>query len=83
MELARRLGLDWTYNHPKEVFVEMKLSMFSFDNITWERLEQASVTYPSFVLTNPVLDPYGKIPEFKFSACRAFKAASEAVATAN
>ena len=22
------------------------------------------------VLTNPVLDPYGKIPEFKFSACR-------------
>ena len=22
------------------------------------------------VLTNPQLDPYGKIPEFKFSACR-------------
>ena len=26
-------------------------------------------------LTNPVLDPYGKIPEFKFSACRVTKAA--------
>jgi formate dehydrogenase major subunit len=26
------------------------------------------------VLTNPVLDPYGKIPEFKFSACRVVKA---------
>ena len=25
-------------------------------------------------LTNPVLDPYGKIPEFKFSACRVTKA---------
>jgi formate dehydrogenase major subunit len=28
------------------------------------------------VLTNPVLDPYGKIPEFKFAACRASKAKS-------
>ena len=26
------------------------------------------------VLTNPQLDPYGKIPEFKFSACRVAKA---------
>ena len=26
------------------------------------------------VLTNPSLDPYGKIPEFKFSACRVNKA---------
>ena len=26
------------------------------------------------VLTNPVLDPYGKIPEFKYSACRIEKA---------
>jgi formate dehydrogenase major subunit len=22
------------------------------------------------MLTNPVVDPYGKIPEFKFSACK-------------
>ena len=28
------------------------------------------------VLTNPVLDPYGKIPEFKYSACRVSKAES-------
>ena len=26
------------------------------------------------VLTNPSLDPFGKIPEFKFSACRVSKA---------
>ena len=25
------------------------------------------------MLTNPQLDPYGKIPEFKFSACRVEK----------
>ena len=30
------------------------------------------------VLTNPVLDPYGKIPEFKFSACRVTPAAAMA-----
>ena len=26
------------------------------------------------VLTNPQLDPFGKIPEFKFAACRVAKA---------
>ena len=29
------------------------------------------------VLTNPQLDPYGKIPEFKFSACRVEKVAGD------
>ncbi|MEO0680000.1 MAG: formate dehydrogenase subunit alpha [Pseudomonadota bacterium] len=32
------------------------------------------------VLTNPQLDPWGKIPEFKFSACRVEKVGEEAVA---
>ncbi|MBY8974257.1 formate dehydrogenase subunit alpha [Rhodobacteraceae bacterium NNCM2] len=32
------------------------------------------------VLTNPQLDPFGKIPEFKFSACRVRKAGDEVVA---
>ena len=52
-ELAKRLGLDWTYTHPKEVFAEMKLSMHSLDNITWERLEREAVTYPSLSETDP------------------------------
>jgi formate dehydrogenase major subunit len=53
-ELAKRLGLDWTYAHPKEVFAEMKRSMKSFDNITWERLEgQSAVTYPSLSPEDP------------------------------
>ena len=38
VELAKRLGLSWTYQHPSEVFTEMKLAMPSLDNITWERL---------------------------------------------
>ena len=46
-EIARRIGLDWTYTHPRDVFAEMKLAMPSLDNITWERLErESSVTYP-------------------------------------
>ncbi len=46
-EIARRIGLDWYYAHPRDVFAEMKLAMPSLDNITWERLErESSVTYP-------------------------------------
>jgi formate dehydrogenase major subunit len=47
VEVAKRLGLDWTYPHPSEVFAEMKLAMPSLDNITWERLErESSIIYP-------------------------------------
>jgi len=52
-ELAKRLGLDWTYTHPSQVFAEMKLNMGSLDNITWERLERAAVTYPSLSPDDP------------------------------
>ncbi len=46
-EIANRLGLDWTYTHPKDIFNEMKLTMRSLDNISWERLEREDhVTYP-------------------------------------
>ncbi len=46
-EIARRLGLSWTYSHPRDVFAEMKLAMPSLNNITWDRLErESSVTYP-------------------------------------
>jgi len=46
-ELAVRLGLNWTYEHPSDVFNEMATVMPSFSNITWDRLQQESaVTYP-------------------------------------
>jgi formate dehydrogenase major subunit len=45
--LARGLGLDWSYAHPREVFAEMAEAMPSLKNITWERLQREnSVTYP-------------------------------------
>ena len=46
-EIARRIGLDWQYNSPKEVFDEMAACMPSFQGITWESLQILdSVTYP-------------------------------------
>ena len=53
VELAKRIGLDWAYTHPKEVFAEMKLTMNSFNNITWDRLEKTAVTYPSLSEDDP------------------------------
>ncbi len=53
-QLARRLGLAWRYTHPREVFAEMKRTMASLDNITWERLEaESAVTYPSLSAEDP------------------------------
>ena len=46
-QLARRLGLDWDYAHPREVFAEMKRAMHSLDHIDWDRLErEGAVTTP-------------------------------------
>jgi formate dehydrogenase major subunit len=47
VEMAKRLGLPWSYAHPREVFDEMRRCMSSIAGITWERLErESSVTYP-------------------------------------
>ena len=53
VELAKGIGLDWNYQHPREVFAEMKMSMQSLNNITWERLEKSAVTYPSLSEDDP------------------------------
>ena len=52
-DIAQRLGLGWTYTHPSEIFAEMKLTMKSLDNITWQRLEKETVTYPSLSPEDP------------------------------
>ena len=46
-EIAQRVGLGWTYQHPSDVFAEMTEVMPSLKNITWERLDRENaVTYP-------------------------------------
>jgi formate dehydrogenase major subunit len=54
VELAKRLGLGWTYTHPSDIFTEMTQVMKSLNNITWDRLEEQNVvTYPSLSPTDP------------------------------
>jgi formate dehydrogenase major subunit len=53
-ELARRVGVDWYYEHPRQVFNEMRTCMDSIAGITWERLERdSSVTYPCVQVGDP------------------------------
>ena len=54
VDLANRLGLDWDYKSPADVFAEMKCNMRSLDNITWDRLmDENAVTYPSLSAEDP------------------------------
>ncbi|WP_299779604.1 formate dehydrogenase subunit alpha [uncultured Roseobacter sp.] len=54
VELAKRLGLGWTYESPADVFAEMKHNMRSLENITWDRLMgENAVTYPSLSPEDP------------------------------
>ena len=53
VQLAKHLGLNWDYSHPREIFDEMKINMKSLNNITWDRLEVAAVTYPSLSAEDP------------------------------
>jgi formate dehydrogenase major subunit len=47
VDMAKKLGLDWRYTHPSEVFDEMRRAMPSIAGITWDRLEREhAVTYP-------------------------------------
>ena len=46
-EIANRLGCDWNYNGPEDVFNEMRQAMTSIAGMTWDRLEnEDSLTYP-------------------------------------
>ncbi len=53
VELAQRIGLNWDYTDVSQVFNEMKQTMSSLDNITWERLKTETITYPSLSETDP------------------------------
>ena len=46
-EVARRIGLEWVYDGPADIFNEMAQVMPSLNHISWERLEREdAVTYP-------------------------------------
>ena len=46
-EIANRMGQNWTYTQPRDVFEEMRQVMPSLTGITWDRLaREDAVTYP-------------------------------------
>ncbi|MCT7377162.1 formate dehydrogenase subunit alpha [Chelativorans salis] len=46
--IAKRIGLDWKYQHVSDVYAEMASMMPSLRNISWERVErEGSVIYPA------------------------------------
>ena len=70
-ELSRRVGVDWYYEHPREVFNEMRTCMDSIAGITWDRLEREScVTYPCVKEGDPG-DPVVFIDNFPTESGRA------------
>jgi formate dehydrogenase major subunit len=70
-ELARRVGVDWYYDHPRDVFNEMRTCMDSIAGITWDRLErESSVTYPCVKEGDPG-DPVVFIQNFPTESGRA------------
>ncbi len=53
-EIARRIGLNWNYRGPEDVFNEMRKAMPSIAGISWDRLEHMqSVTYPCTTESDP------------------------------
>jgi formate dehydrogenase major subunit len=53
-ELARRIGLDWRYEGPADVFEEIRRCTPSMAGITWDRLEREhAVTYPCREVGDP------------------------------
>jgi formate dehydrogenase major subunit len=70
-ELGRRMGLDWSYTHPRDVFNEMRQCMDSIAGINWDRLEvESSVTYPCVNEGDPG-DPVVFIDKFPTKTGRA------------
>ncbi|MPZ57203.1 MAG: formate dehydrogenase subunit alpha [Rhizobiales bacterium] len=56
-EIAKRIGLDWNYQHPGEIYTEMASLMPALDNISWERIaREGAVTYPSDAPDKPGRD---------------------------
>jgi len=53
-EIAQRIGLDWNYSGPAEVYEEMRECMNSIKGISWERLlRESAVTYPCATEDDP------------------------------
>jgi len=56
-EIAKRIGLNWNYRGPDEIYTEMASLMPALNNISWERLaREGAVTYPADAPDKPGRD---------------------------
>jgi formate dehydrogenase major subunit len=56
-EIAKRIGLNWNYQNPSEIYTEMASLMPSLNNITWDRVgREGAVTYPCDAADKPGRD---------------------------
>ncbi len=46
-DIARRIGLDWSYSRPSEVFDEMVRLMPSYENLSYANLGRSGKLYPN------------------------------------
>jgi len=81
-ELSRRVGVDWYYDHPSQVFNEMRKCMDSIAGITWDRLEREScVIYPCVKEGDPG-DPVVFIDKFPTPSGRAMFVPADLISAA-
>jgi len=53
-DMARGMGLDWSYGHISEVYEEMRQAMHSITGISWERVSREdAVVYPCLSEDDP------------------------------
>ena len=45
-DLARRMGADWSYGHPREIMAEVNALTPSYAGITFDRLEEGGLCWP-------------------------------------
>ncbi|WP_259780253.1 formate dehydrogenase subunit alpha [Aestuariispira ectoiniformans] len=70
-EIAKGMGLNWSYTHPKDVFTEMTQVMASIQGMTWDRVDrEESITYPCTSAEDPG-QPYIFIEDFPTQTGRA------------
>jgi predicted molibdopterin-dependent oxidoreductase YjgC len=52
-DLARRMGADWRYGHPREIMAEVNALTPSYAGITFDRLEEGGLCWPCPDLSHP------------------------------
>ncbi len=56
-EIGKRIGMNWNYGSPAEIYAEMASLMPSLNNIAWERVaRESAVTYPCDAPNKPGRD---------------------------